>query len=190
MKRTPYFSWLLGSLAMAFCLTMSLGLVQEASAGEKAKFRYRTPTVNGWVKYCDRRHAEEPLPICCDRRIVVCQSRCKKSRFPNTSYASKHQCMSACKQTGTQCMQKAKDRFDHGRSTVWEPKDNPWFSGFYDQCRKRHGRRATKVESCCGRKSDQCESRCKKKYKRNSEKLESCSNECSSRYEICSRKLN
>ncbi len=108
MKSTIFYKWSLGLLAMALCLNFSMSFFDEAMA-KKAKFRYDKPESSQWINYCKKEHSGKTLKRCCARRNGSCQARCAKSKYPNTAYATKNQCISDCSQTKQECVSNKKE---------------------------------------------------------------------------------
>ena len=82
---------------------------QRAKVTRIAKFPYWKPDLNLWVRYCDNHHRKNALKKCCVRRNKVCEARCqkKKTRYPNTAYETKSQCLQDCERVHVACADKA-----------------------------------------------------------------------------------
>ena len=108
MKTKSIHNVYISILTIGLSLIFSLGMVEGAEAAKKAKFRYDKPNVSQWLNYCQKKHPEKTLKRCCARRQGSCKARCEKSKYPNTAYANKTQCVSDCRNTQQRCVAKGK----------------------------------------------------------------------------------
>ena len=171
-------------LMTLFCIGFLFGGM-NAEAAPKSKFRYDKPNASQWVNYCQKKHPGKTLKRCCARRHGSCQARCAKSKYPNTAYGSKKQCVSDCRNTRQQCGSKGK-----GKDTSKPKPEITSLSGRavakYSQCRSIKD--VVKHNVCCDGKGNlACLSVCEKPP-RHPKIKEKCYSECEKHRPGCYKK--
>ncbi|MGB0911496.1 MAG: hypothetical protein ACPGYT_14130 [Nitrospirales bacterium] len=176
-----YRSLLTIGLSLLFCLGMIVG----AEAAPKSKFRYDTPNASQWVNYCQKKHPGKTLKRCCARRHGSCQARCAKSKYPNTAYNTKTQCVSDCRNTRQQCVVKGKGE-DTSKPKPKIPSLSRRAVAQYSLCGSINN--VVKHNVCCDEKGyPACTSVCDAKV-RHPKIQEKCYSECDKHRQGCYKK--
>ncbi|MGB0911494.1 MAG: hypothetical protein ACPGYT_14120 [Nitrospirales bacterium] len=179
-RLSKFFSAILMAILM---MGLILGDAGDAEARKKAKFRYDKPDASLWVNYCQNKHPDKTLKRCCARRQGSCQSRCKKSAYPNTAYETNTQCLNDCRKTQEQCV--------HNDSVLEKPKPKPAVTNLseravekYQQC--TNVKDVTKHNTCCAEQDVQCGDVCD--TGKSFQEVAKCRHTCNEQLPLCYKK--